>query len=197
MAQPARMTFQSMFQATIGSLRMYCMQTSCCLTRESPRWADVLVRGLRVATKLVHKADSTVYLVGSKLPGCNLFPSIVHKAHTFSMNLVYASRSIGNYISSHCDEKPCVRAEKQITIKKGCIWKVLSAIELWEVFCVQSRAKDAFPCRLHCDVPYKDRHWFSKDLLLNVPAEDQFPMKCHRRYPEIYAQTCWKGSWKG
>ena len=89
-----------------------------CLTRESPRWADVLVRGLRVATKLVHKADSTVYLLGSKLLGCNLFPSIVHKAHTFSMNMVDAASSIGKDISSLCDEKPCARAGKQITIKK-------------------------------------------------------------------------------
>ena len=73
---------------------------------------------MRVAAKLVRKDDSTVHLLASKLLGCNLFQSIVHKAHTFSMNVVDAASSIGKDISSLCDEKPCVRAGKQITIKK-------------------------------------------------------------------------------
>ena len=77
-----------------------------------------MVLGLRVATKLVHKADSTVYLLASKLLAYNLFQSIIRKAHTFSMNMVDAASSIGNDISSLCDDKPCVRAGKQITIKK-------------------------------------------------------------------------------
>ena len=81
-----------------------------------------MVRGLRVATKLVHKADSTVYLLASKLLGCNLFQSIVRKAHTFSMNLVDVASSIGNDISSLCDEKPFVRGETRSRSNPSAPW---------------------------------------------------------------------------
>ena len=66
---------------------------------------------MRVATKLVHKDDSTVHLLANKLLGCNLFQSIVRKAHTFSMNLVDVASSIGTDTSSLYDVKPLARGE--------------------------------------------------------------------------------------
>ena len=72
---------------------------------------ETLVRGLWVATKLVHKDDSTAYLPPSKLLDGNLFQSIVCKAHTYSTNPVYAASNIGNDGSSLCDEKPFLSGE--------------------------------------------------------------------------------------
>ena len=62
---------------------------------------------MRVASKLVHKDDSSVHLLPSKLLACNLFQAIVRRSHTFSMNVGDAASNIGNGISS-LDEKPFV-----------------------------------------------------------------------------------------
>ena len=98
-----------------------------------------------VAKKIVDKDDSIGYPSPNKLLDCKPFQPIYHKAHISARNLVDAASSIGNdSFPSLYDDKPCVRAGKQISIKKRLRVKRVECILTMRCFLRAEQSKGCF-----------------------------------------------------